>query len=151
MEAMLYNLHGRIYSSGIHDGAIVIHMHGEGRDLTNQQPCAAILSDGTWMVCWTQATEEAAKDESVVFSRSDDGGLTWSEPRFVEEAIDERTASWGMLFAVPHTSRVYCFYWWNENAFWLRDAGTLYFRYTDDKGETWTTVIAFPCLGIRLT
>jgi len=135
---VLYNLNGHNYSSGIHDDTIVIHMHGEGRDLTNQQVCATILSDGTWVACWTQATEEAAKDESVVFARSEDGGLSWTEPQFIEEAIDQRTASWGMLFAVPHTARVYCIYWWNENAFWLRDAGTMYFRYTEDKGETWS-------------
>ena len=27
---MQYNIHGRTYSSGIHDDAIVIHIHGEG-------------------------------------------------------------------------------------------------------------------------
>jgi len=135
---MRYDFHGRAYSSDIHDDAILVHKHGEGRDLTNQQPCTVTLADGTWMVCWTQATWEAAKNESVVGSTSTDGGATWSEPYFIEEALDERTASWGMMFAVPHTSRVYCFYWWNENAFWLRDAGSLYFRYTDDKGKTWS-------------
>ena len=135
---MKYDLHGRVYSTCIDDDFVTIHQHGEGRDLTNQQPCTAILSDGTWMVCWTQATQEAAKNESVVGSVSHDAGVTWSEAFFIEEAKDERTASWGMLFAVPHTSRIYCFYWWNENAFWLRDAGTMYFRFTDDKGKTWS-------------
>jgi hypothetical protein len=135
---MKYDLGGRTYSSAIHDDAIVVHKHGEGRDLTNQQPCTTILSDGTWMMCWTQATYEAAKDESVVGATSRDGGLTWTEPYYVEEAFDERTASWGMLFAVPHTGRVYCTYWLNENVFWLRDAGSLYIKYSDDKGETWS-------------
>jgi len=138
MEGIVYNFNRRLYSSDIHDGAIVVHKHGEGRDLTNQQPCTVILSDGTWMICWTQATEEAAKNESVVGATSLDGGLTWTEPYFIEEAFDERTASWGMLFAVPHTARVYCIYWLNENAYWLRDAGTLFVRFSDDKGATWS-------------
>ena len=135
---MIYNLHGRAYSTSIHDDVAAVHKHGEGRDRTNQQPCTVILSDGAWMTCWTQATYEAAKDESVVFSVSEDGGLTWSEARYIEESVDDRTASWGMLFAVPHSSRVYCFYWWNEHAYWLRDAGSIYFRFTDDKGKTWS-------------
>lgn len=135
---MIYSFHGSTYSTNIHDDAVVVHKHGSGRDLTNQQPCAVILSDGTWMICWTQATEEAAKDESVVFAVSEDGGLTWTEPRFIEESVDEHTASWGMLCVVPHTGRIYCIYWYNENAFWLRDAGSLYFRFTDDKGKTWS-------------
>jgi len=134
----LYDFHGKTYSTCIDHDFVTIHQHGEGRDLTNQQPCCTILSDGTWMVCWTQATYEAAKDESVVAAISHDGGKTWEEPFFIEEASNGRTASWGMLFAVPHTQRVYCFYWWNENAFWLRDAGTIYFKYTDDKGKTWS-------------
>ncbi|MDH7602447.1 MAG: sialidase family protein [Armatimonadota bacterium] len=138
MKPAIYNLRGRYYSSDIHVDATIVHKHSSGRDLTNQQPCAVILSDGTWMVCWTQATEEAAKDESVVGATSFDGGETWSEPYYIEEAVDGRTASWGMLFAVPHTERVYCFYWFNENAYWLRDAGTIYFRYSEDKGITWS-------------
>lgn len=138
MEPTIYNFNGRRYSSAIHDDAIVVHKHGEGGDLTNQQACTVILSDGTWMMCWTQATYEAAKDESCVGATSYDGGLTWTEPYYIEQSIDERTASWGMLFAVPHTSRVYCVYWWNENAFWLRDAGSLYVRCTEDKGKTWS-------------
>lgn len=133
-----YNFHGRRYSSGIHDDAVVVHMHGAGSDLTNQQNCVVTLSNGAWMICWTQATEEAAKDESVVGATSLDGGLTWTEPYAIERAVDERTASWGMLFAVPHTARVYCFYWYNENAIWLRDAGTMYFRFSDDLGRTWS-------------
>jgi hypothetical protein len=144
MSAAVYNLRGKRYSSDIHEDATVIHRHGLGRDLTNQQPCAVILSDGTWIVCWTQATEEAAKDESVVGSTSFDGGETWSDPYFIEEAVDGRTASWGMLFAVPHTERVYCFYWYNENAYWLRDAGTMCFRYTEDKGVTWSKRYRIP-------
>lgn len=137
-ETVHYDLHGVKYSSCIHDDVTIVHRHGQGRDLTNQQPCAVTLSDGTWMMCWTQATEEAAKDESVVGAVSRDGGKTWSAPFFIEESIGERTASWGMLFAVPHNSRVYCIYWFNENAFWLRDAGSLYFRFTDDRGATWS-------------
>lgn len=135
---MKYDFCGTEYSTCIDDDFVMVRPQGTGRALTNQQPCAVILSDGTWMVCWTQATEEAAKNESVVAAVSSDGGKTWSEEFFIERAEEERTASWGMLFAVPHTRRVYCFYWWNENAFWLRDAGTMYFRYTDDKGRTWS-------------
>lgn len=135
---MEYNFNGRTYSTAIHDDAILVHKHGEGRNLTNQQMSTVVLADGTWMMCWTQATYEAAKDESVVGKTSYDGGLTWSDTYWIEQAADERTASWGMLFAVPHTNRVYCIYWWNENAFWLRDAGSLYFRYTEDKGMTWS-------------
>jgi len=134
----IYNFHGKKYSTCIDEDFITIHQHGKGRDMTNQQPCCTVLSHGTWMVCWTQASYEAAKDESVVGAGRYEYGKTWSNPFYIEEAKDERTASWGMLFLVPHTQRVYCLYWWNENAYWLRDAGTIYFRFTEDEGKTWS-------------
>jgi hypothetical protein len=46
VSAAVYNFHGTRCSSDIHDGAIVVHKRGEGRDLTNQQPCTRIDPQG---------------------------------------------------------------------------------------------------------
>jgi hypothetical protein len=39
---------------------------------------------------------------------------------------------------VPHTGRVYVFYWYNQHGVPLRDAGDIFFKYSDDDGLTWS-------------
>ena len=78
-----------------HADFVSVRNHGPSRQSTNQQPSMVMLADRTLAAAWTLASVEAAKGESVVFSTSPDGGMTWSWLSFVERAEEDRTASWG--------------------------------------------------------
>ncbi len=133
-----YYLNGVVYDPSIDADCVNIYNHGPGDHETNQQPSAAVASDGTIVITWTQASRESAKDQSVVSSTSYDGGRTWLEPVDIERAIGRRPGSWSMIFCVPHTGRFYAFYWYDENQNAKRDAGRIYFRYSDDNGASWS-------------
>jgi len=133
-----YFFNGTVYDPSIDASFVNIYNHGPGDHETNQQPSVAAASDGTMVLVWTQASRESAKDQSVVSSTSFDGGRTWMEPVDIERANDRRTGSWAMIFCVPHSGRFYTFYWYDENQNPKRDAGRIYFRYSDDKGASWS-------------
>jgi len=139
-----YNFGGLFYDPSIDAGYSNIYNHGPEDHATNQQPCVAVASDGTMVIVWTQASRESAKDQSVVSSTSYDGGRTWMEPVDIERAKDLRPASWAMVFCVPHSGRFYSFYWYDENQNPKRDAGRIYFRYSDDNGASWSDRYATP-------
>lgn len=135
------------YSTNTNAPFAVVKRRGEGIEATNQQAYIAILSSGTWFVCWTQASLESSADQRQVCSRSDDGGRTWSEPVVIEESVGDGApgygwfASWGMPFAVPHTDRIYVFYWWQRFArhrYPEHQSGVMCFRFSDDEGRTWS-------------
>ncbi len=77
---------------------------------------------------------------------SDDDGLTWSEPRRIDEGLGERDwimACIGPGHAIqlqngPHKGRIVasCYHKWEgEGKLWQ---GRSFFIYSDDNGETWT-------------
>lgn len=104
----------------------------------NYQPYLTVSKD-TWICCWTQGTIEASADQRVVAARSLDKGLTWSAPIPIEEAAPGyKVPAWVTCFSVPSTGRVYAFYWYNVNGEPLRDAGDIFYRHSDDKGQTWS-------------
>jgi len=106
---------------------------------TNQQGQIVITPKGTWICAWTRGSQEAALDHNVCVARSRDGGLSWDAPTEVESASSSgRVPSWIVPFCVPHTGRIYAFYWWVTEPNPLRDAGHIYFRYSDDEGITWS-------------
>ncbi len=129
---------GVVYDPSIDADFINIYNHGPGDHETNQQPCVAVTSEGIMVAVWTQASRESAKDQSVVSSTSFDGGKTWKTPVDIERAADKRPGSWAMIFCVPHTGRFYTFYWYDENQNTKRDAGRIYFRYSDDNCASWS-------------
>ena len=101
------------------------------------QLCAA--PDETYIACWTQGSYESDPDQRVVISRSKDGMSSWGEPLVVESAASRyRVPAWIVSFVVPHSGRVYVFYWYNINGVALRDAGDLFYRYSDDAGVSWS-------------
>jgi hypothetical protein len=158
---------------------------GPGGEETNIQPYITFTSKGTWLICWTQTSEEVEPgfrpDQRAVCSRSVDNGKTWSREIVIEpaeiEAIDfppqpdygmvapapdgqshheggsptvesatqrSRVPAWPMIFTAPYLDRVYVFYWYNTNANIYRDAGHLYFKYSDDDGLTWSERFQVP-------
>ena len=55
-----------------------------------------------------------------------------------------RVPAWPTIFTVPYTDRIYIFYWYNTNGNIYRDAGHLYFKYSDDDGITWSDRFQIP-------
>lgn len=133
-----YFFNGVVYDPSIDADFVNIYNNGPGDHETNQQPCVAVNSEGIMAAVWTQASRESAKDQSVVSSTSFDGGKTWMTPVDIERAADKRPGSWAMIFCVPHTGRFYTFYWYDENQNTKRDAGRIYFRYSDDNCASWS-------------
>jgi len=123
------------------DGIVYIPRAREGSDATNQHLIVVPTRAGTFLAIWTQASREAAPDQRVVSSRSEDRGRTWSPPIAIDgPEIDGRIASWAFPIVDPKTGRIYAFY--NKNA-GVVDArndttGTLAFRISDDDGRTWS-------------
>jgi len=111
-------------------------------DATNQHFLVTPTQEGAFLAVWTQASVEAAPDQRIVFSRSEDGGVTWTPPQVLEgpEPGTDRIASWAFPFLVPHSGRIYVFY--NKNVGLCdarRDmANELWYRWSDDDGRTWS-------------
>ncbi len=143
-ERQTYTFGNEVYDPSIDANFTNIYNNGPGNHATNQQPSVAVKSDGTMVVVWTQASRESEKDQSVVSSTSYDGGKTWMAPVDIERAADKRPGSWAMVFCVPHTGRFYTFYWYDENQNVKRDAGRIYFRFSDDTGQTWSKRYPIP-------
>jgi hypothetical protein len=110
-----------------------------GPQFFNYQAYLAVTPKGTWICCWTQGTTEAASDQRVVAARSLDQGRTWSAPMPIEDAAPGyRVPAWVTCYSVPGTGRVYAFYWDNVNGEPLRDAGDIFYKYSDDEAQSWS-------------
>ncbi len=131
-----------LYSPGTMDAAEsygVIIDGKPGPQYFNYQVQLCMTPTGTWIACWTQGSYEANPDQRVVVSRSLDNGRTWSEEIVIEAAGEQyQVPAWIVSYVVPSTGRVYVFYWYNINGVPLRDAGDMFFRYSDDDGLTWS-------------
>jgi len=105
----------------------------------NYQVQLCVTPKNTWIACWTQGGYESNPDQRVVVARSLDEGRTWGSEIVIEEADEHyRVPAWIVSYAVPNTGRVYVFYWYNFNGVPLRDAGDIFFKYSDDDGLTWS-------------
>ena len=106
----------------------------------NYQVQLCVTPKGTWIACWTQGGYESNPDQRVVVARSLDDGRTWGREIVIEPpGGGYRVRAWIVSYAVPHTGRVYVFYWYNINGVPLRDAGDIFFKYSDDDGLTWSS------------
>jgi hypothetical protein len=105
----------------------------------NYQVQLCVTPRNTWIACWTQGGYEANPDQRVVVARSLDEGRTWGAEIVIEaSAPNYRVPAWIVSYVVPQTGRVYLFYWYNVNGTPLRDAGDIFFKYSDDDGRTWS-------------
>jgi hypothetical protein len=105
----------------------------------NYQVQLCVTPKNTWIACWTQGGYESNPDQRVVAARSLDQGRTWGAEIVIEaSAPNYRVPAWIVSYVVPHTGRVYMFYWYNVNGVPLRDAGDIFFKYSDDDGLTWS-------------
>ena len=105
----------------------------------NYQVQLCVTPKNTWIACWTQGAYESNPDQRVVVARSLDQGRTWGSEIVIEaSAPNYRVPAWIVSYVVPHTGRVYLFYWYNINGVPLRDAGDIFFKCSDDDGLTWS-------------
>lgn len=97
---------------------------------------------------WTQGTYEAADDEHVVFSKSADGGESWTEPVVIagsETLSDPKPfAAWQQPM-LSRNGRLYCL-WNQETTVKKHLCGIMMGRYSDDGGATWSDpeIVPFP-------
>ncbi len=115
-------------------------------DAENQHFLVALLPTGTFLAMWTRASQEAAVDQHIAFSRSTDQGRTWSDPQRIDgpspgDAKGTGMASWGFPVVAPKLGRVYCFY--NKNTGYqgpgAAETGALRAKWSDDDGSTWSS------------
>ena len=89
---------------------------------------------------WTQASYEGCSDQHIAFSKSSDGGLSWTEPDVIAgsecRALPRLRASWQQPM-LAKTGRLYCL--WNQQTTSAGPhCGQMFGSYTDDVGETWS-------------
>lgn len=100
--------------------------------------------DGSLMTTWTQSHgRRKGNYNHIVFSRSEDEGKTWAEPKHIAgpTSLDDSAniASWGFPM-VSKSGRIYVV--WNQNqgvGGWIFfHTGTMAGCYSDDYGKTWS-------------
>jgi hypothetical protein len=124
-----------------------IYLPSGDDDRCNQQVVGLVTQAGSYLVTWTSASVEGAEDQRVVVSRSTDAAKTWAPPRVIDGRTDASPApaSYGCLYQVPETGRIYVFYSKGDRAFRgaRRDlTGHLAWKTSDDDGLTWRDVSA---------
>jgi len=104
--------------------------------------------DGSLMAVWTQSSHEGAGDHRIVFSRSDDEGVTWAPPlRIVgpRHPGDGHMASWGFSL-ISASGRIYVV--WNQyqgiDDVLHQHTGTMNGCYSDHMGKAWSEAQTIP-------
>ena len=96
--------------------------------------------EGHLLAIWTQGNAEGGDMQRVVVARSEDDGVTWSQPQVIDSAHDDDglIASWGFP-VVSKSGRIYCFY--NKHTGVVdhhrTTTGVMKCKYSDDDGYTW--------------
>lgn len=115
------------------------------------QPYVVVLPDKSWFCVFTTgARHEGEGGQHVVASVSKDHGVTWSDPVDIEPSTGP-AASWAMPYLTNY-GRIYVFYDFNGdevktlNGREIRNdmLGWYCFRYSDDKGKTWSDRYRLP-------
>ncbi len=136
-----------------------------GASAKNESNCTVFLNDGSWLTTWSQGVCEGHPDERIVFSISQDMGLSWSAPQVIvaSDMQNQEHTPYGIPFVVPSTGRIYLFYFLiactdgpefarrirendidNETPLYryrthpLHGTGHLHFKYSDDNGKSWS-------------
>lgn len=104
--------------------------------------------DGSLMCVWTQSSYEGAGDHRIMFSRSEDEGVTWAEPLRITGPTKPKEgfmASWGFPL-ISKTGRIYVI--WNQyqgiDDVVHQHTGTMDGCYSDDMGKTWSSPQTIP-------
>jgi len=111
------------------------------------QPYIVVTNDGTWVCTFTTSPgQEGDEIQYIVSTHSSDQGKTWSTPVEIEASASGIEASWAMPL-VTLFDRIYVFYTFNGdsirhlpngNKMRADTHGWYCYRYSEDKGETWS-------------
>jgi len=106
--------------------------------------------DNSLMAIWTQAWKSSKGNVNrIVFSRSDDHGISWKSPKLIagprERDDSSHMASWAFPM-VSSSGRVYVLYNQNQGVkgWILFHTGTMEGVYSDDGGATWSKPQSIP-------
>lgn len=96
--------------------------------LDNSNPDLGVNSNGTMVAVWHQFT---GSDTDIVFSRSTDGGASWSSPAFLnsDAGVDSRTDTFPAIAGDGAGNWV---------AVWRVAAMGLWSAYSNDGGQSWS-------------
>ncbi len=104
--------------------------------------------NGSLMAVWTQSSYEGAGDHRIVFSHSEDEGVTWAPPIHIagpRKPGDGFMASWGFPL-LSRSGRIYVL--WNQYQgipdVGAQLTGTMDGCYSDDNGKTWSKPQTIP-------
>ncbi len=91
---------------------------------------------------WTMSYFEGSFTQRPMFSKSYNGGLTWTDPVcLLKDPIDPQTGknmgSWATA-AISKSGRIYVIYSKHIGKSPSHEQGLLYVLYSDDAGETWS-------------
>lgn len=117
-------------------------LDGSTFDTGNEEVSVFYGPDNSLMAIWTQSTFEGMPDQRIVFSRSNDRGLNWSNPKVIAGPVPPEKgniASWGFPL-VSKSGRIYVLY--NKSIgitdVFFHSTGFLAGKYSDDAGKTWS-------------
>ena len=104
--------------------------------------------DGSLMAIWTQSTQEGQPDQHIVFARSQDEGVTWSQPRIIAgpaKAGQGQMASWAFPL-VSKSGRLYVLYSQNLGKFdtFPHTTGRMDGIFSQDNGASWSQPQTIP-------
>jgi len=123
-------------------------LDGSTFDTGNEHFLVFTGPDGALMCVWTQSSYEGAGDHRIVFSRSDDEGLTWAAPTRIagpSRPGEGFMSSWGFPL-LSASGRIYVI--WNQyqgiDDVIHQHTGTMDCSYSDDLGETWSAPVTMP-------
>ena len=121
---------------------------GSTFDTGNEHFLVFDCPDVSLMAVWTQSTYEGAGDHRIVFSRSDDEGVTWAPPlRIAGPARPEEgyMASWGFPI-LSGSGRIYVIYnqYHGIDDVLHQFTGTMDCVFSDDMGVTWSGPVTIP-------
>jgi hypothetical protein len=123
-------------------------MDGSTFDTGNEHFLVFDGPDGSLMCVWTQSSYEGKGDHRIMFSRSKDEGVTWSDPhRIVGPPKPDagHMASWGFPL-VSRSGRIYVV--WNQyqgiDDVAAQMTGTMDCCYSEDMGATWSSPQTIP-------
>lgn len=115
---------------------------GERDDHGNEHLHVFRAKDGCLCALWTMSRHEGTFSQRPVFSKSYNGGLSWSEPKcLLKDPIDPETGknmgSWAAP-AISKSGRIYVFYNKHTGIVPSHQRGLMAILYSDDSGETWS-------------
>lgn len=104
--------------------------------------------DGSLMAIWTQSTHEGQPDQHIVFVRSADEGVTWTEPKIIAGSATagaEPMASWAFPM-VSKRGRIYVLFSQHVGKFdtFFHTTGLMAGIWSDDDGKTWSRPQTIP-------